>query len=180
MDVRVSLDKITKLPEADHAEIREMFKAIYPPEENTDWPGRHIEWVGSDWCARIRGESGELVSHVGIILREASYDGQPVLVGGVGGVGTHPVARRKGYAMLGIKKAVEFFSEEINVNFALLVCNPELVEYYSQLGWREFHGQLLVQQYGEQVEFTFNQVMTLGIGSEAPKTGVIDLGGPPW
>jgi GNAT superfamily N-acetyltransferase len=178
--VVISLDKITELSDADHAEIREMFKAVYPPEENADWPGRHIEWVGSDWCARVRGESGELVSHVGIILREASYDGQPVLVGGVGGVATHPAARRKGYATLGIKKAVEFFSEEVHVDCALLVCRPGLMEYYSQLGWREFDGQLLVRQHGELVEFTFNRVMTLGIGSEAPKTGVIDLQGPPW
>lgn len=179
MDVPVSLDKITELSEVDHAEIKELFKAIYPPEENADWPGRHIEWVGSDWCARVRGESGELVSHVGIILREASYDGQPVLVGGVGGVGTHPTARRRGYARVGIQKAVDFFTGNA-VDFALLVCKQELINYYSRLGWREFNGQLLVRQYGEQSEFTFNRVMTLGIGSEAPRTGVIDLNGPPW
>jgi predicted acetyltransferase len=157
-----------------------MFQAVYPPEEIEDWPGRHIEWAEFEWCARVWGDEGDLVSYVGIVLREASYDGQQVLVGGVGGVGTHPAARRRGYARMGLQKAVNFFSEEANVDFALLVCRAELIKYYSHLGWREFEGQLLVSQHGERVEFTFNRVMTLGIGSEAPIAGRIDLCGPPW
>jgi hypothetical protein len=39
---------------------------------------------------------------------------------------------------------------------------------------------MLVRQRGELVEFTFNRVMTLGIMSEAPIAGKIDLNGPPW
>ena len=53
MDVAVSLDKISKLSEVDLSAVREMFKAVYPPEEIGDWPGRHIEWAESEWCTRV-------------------------------------------------------------------------------------------------------------------------------
>ena len=94
VDVAVSLDKISKLSEVDLSAVREMFKAVYPPEEIGDWPGRHIEWAEFEWCARVWGYERELVSYIGIVLREASLDRRSVLVGGVGGVATHPEARR--------------------------------------------------------------------------------------
>lgn len=180
MEAETLLDRIADLSEAERAEVRDLSRAIYPPEEIEDWPGRHIEWSEFEWCVRVRDQDGELVSYVGMLVREASYDGREVLVGGVGGVGTHPAARRRGYAGIGLDRAVEFFSQEAGVDFALLVCRPELIKYYSHLGWQEFGGRLMVRQHGEQVEFTFNRVMTLGIRYMAPTTGVIDLTGPPW
>ena len=41
-------------------------------------------------------------------------------------------------------------------------------------------GRLLVRQWGETEEFTFNQVMTYPIRSSSAPEGVIDLLGPPW
>ncbi len=79
-----------------------------------------------------------------------------------------------------MQRAMEFFREQPGVAFAVLVCGPHLIGHYSRLGWREFAGRLLVRQYGEAVEFTFNRVMTFGIRSAAPQTGTIDLLGPPW
>jgi len=180
VDVIVALDRTAGLSEVDRAAVRVLFQSVYPPEETADWPGLHLEWAEFEWCARVWGDDGELASYVGILVREASYDGQPVLVGGVGGVGTHPAARRRGYAEKGLQRAVDFFHENSEVGFALLVCRTNLVPYYARLGWQEFGGQLLVRQRGERVEFTFNRVMTLGIGSEAPIVGTIDLYGPPW
>jgi ribosomal protein S18 acetylase RimI-like enzyme len=180
MEVEISLAKIADLSAGERTEIRDLSRAIYPPEEIEDWPGRHIEWAQFEWCARVRGEEGKLVSYVGILVREASLGGTPRLVGGIGGVGTHPAARRRGYAKAGIREAINFFREGVEVDFALLVCRPELIKYYFRLGWREFDGQLLVLQHGKLVDFTFNRVMTLGVRSKAPLTGSIDLGGLPW
>jgi GNAT superfamily N-acetyltransferase len=180
MEAETLLDRIADLSEAERAEVRDLSRAIYPPEEIEDWPGRHIEWSEFEWCVRVRDQAGKLASYVGVLVREASYDDRLVLVGGVGGVGTHPAARRRGYAGMGLNRAVEFFDQDAGVDFALLVCRPELIKYYFRHGWREFNGQLLVRQQGQQVEFTFNRVMTLGIRDKAPTTGIIDLNGPPW
>jgi hypothetical protein len=104
----------------------------------------------------------------------------PVLMGGVGGIKTHPVARRLGYAKMGLHRAIDFFHENSEIDFALLVCEKHLIPYYSRLGWQEFLGELLVRQHGQPGLFTFNHVMTLGIGAEAPSAGKIDLRGPAW
>jgi predicted acetyltransferase len=108
------------------------------------------------------------------------HDGRPVRIGGIGGVKTHPTARRHGYARQGLQRAGEFFHTQPDVAFALLVCRPHLIDYYSRLGWQEFNGRLLVRQHGAVAGFTFNRVMTCGVRSAGPVAGTIDLCGPPW
>jgi hypothetical protein len=129
---------------------------------------------------RLRSAEGTLLSYVGVYVREGECDGQPVRIGGIGNVKTHPNARGCGLAARGIQRAIEFFREQSRVAFALLVCEPQLLGYYSSQGWREFHGQLQVRQNGSATEFTPNRVMTFGIQSEGPIAGTIDLCGPPW
>jgi hypothetical protein len=89
-------------------------------------------------------------------------------------------ARGQGLAGLGIRRALQFFREQRSVDFALLVCEPSLLNYYTRLGWRQFAGQLLVRQHGVETEFTLNRVMTHGVRSEGPAAGTINLCGPPW
>jgi hypothetical protein len=174
-----TLDRVADLSEADRAAVQALSLAVYPPEESANWSGRQVEWATPVWCVRVRDEGGALASYVGVYLREAEYAGRPVLVGGVGNVKTHPTARRRGYAALGILRAVEFFDNQ-GADFALLVCDPPLLGYYARLGWREFGGRLLVRQGGAVCEFTHCRVMTLGVRSGGPTSGTIDLCGPPW
>jgi hypothetical protein len=68
----------------------------------------------------------------------------------------------------------------VDVEFALLVCEPDLIPFYERLGWRPFPGVLLVEQHGATVPFTFNRPMTLPVRQDAPPGGTIDLLGPPW
>jgi GNAT superfamily N-acetyltransferase len=176
----MTLDRIADLSDGDRGELRALSAAVYPPEESANWSGGKLEWSAAEWCVRVRDEDGALASYVGISLRDAQHDGRPVRVGGIGGVKTHPAARGRGLAARGMQRAVEFFREQPDVGFALLVCGPHLIEYYGGLGWREFGGRLLVRQYGATVEFTYNRVMTYGVRSAAPQDSTIDLLGPPW
>jgi RimJ/RimL family protein N-acetyltransferase/predicted N-acetyltransferase YhbS len=175
-----TLDRVADLSEADQERVRLLRLAVYPPEQFADWPGWHVEWSTPEWCVRVRDEQGTLLSYVGVYLREAQCDGRPVRIGGIGNVKTHPSARGQGLAALGVQRAIEFFREEQDVAFALLVCEPDVLGYYARLGWREFGGRLLVRQHGAAAEFTLSRVMTHAIHSEAPASGVIDLCGPPW
>ena len=175
----VTLDQMANFTDADYEERLRLSQAVYP-DLGADWPGRHLEWSAPEWCVRVRNSAGSLVSYVGIHFRDALVDGQSVKIGGVGNVKTRPDARRRGFASAGISRAVEFFHERSNIDFALLVCEPNLVGYYARLGWREFTGRSLVRQDGKIVEFTFNRVMTTGIQASSPVEGVIDLCGAPW
>jgi len=175
-----SLSRVSDLTAEEQAEIRDLSLIVYPPEEWADWPGRLIEWANHEWCVRTRDESGALVSYTGIVLRQITLDNAPMRIGGVGGIKTHPAARGRGYARMGIERALGFFDKQQDVSFALLVCEPHLLPYYSSLGWKEFHGRLLVTQHGKVADFTFNRIMTHPVHTEGPTAGIIDLCGAPW
>ena len=102
-----------------------------------------------------------------------------VAIGGVGGIATPPDHRGKGYAPLGMERAVDFLKDS-GAAFGLLVCRDELIGYYTRLGWRLFEGTMLNTQRGEPEVFTFNNVMVGDLNSPAPTAGVIDLRGPAW
>jgi hypothetical protein len=176
----MSLDRIADLSDGERAALRELGRAVYPPAEWADWPGHQIEWAAAEWCVRIWGEDGRLASYVGVGVRDAEHDGRPVRIGGVGGVKTHPDHRRRGHAGRGIRRAVEFFAAQPNIDFALLFCEPRLIDYYASLGWQEFAGRLLVRQRSAAEDFTFCRVMTHAVRLPGPTAGVIDLLGPPW
>lgn len=101
-------------------------------------------------------------------------------VGGIGGVKTNPASRGRGLATTAIRRALDFFREQGDVDFGLLVCEPGLVPFYERLGWRRFPGDLLVTQRQATVPFTFNLAMTTPVRLQEPLTGTIDLLGPPW
>jgi predicted acetyltransferase len=121
-----------------------------------------------------------LVSYAGLVVRSALFDGRPVRIGGIGGVKTHPAARRQGCAARAVRRAVAYFRERADITFGLLVCEPHLIDYYGRLGWQVFGGRLLVTQHGAPVEFTLNRVMVCGVQEAGPSAGTIDLAGPPW
>ena len=135
---------------------------------------------GPTYRVLVSDGDGRLVAHAGLLVRDVLANGQPVRVGGIGGVMTHPDMRRQGLAAAAMANAVEFFRHLGDVDFALLVCESHLLAYYAQIGWQPFGGRLIVRQWGEPEEFTFNQVMTYPIRSASTPEGVIDLLGPPW
>ena len=180
MNAAVSMKPIADWTDIERATLRELSQTVYPPEEASAWPGRELDWTAAEWGIRVVNSEGELVSFTGVVLRQVKIDGRSVWIGGVGGVKTHPAARRRGYAAIGLQRAMEFFHEQPDVEFALLVCEPELIEYYSRLGWKQFKGRLLTMQKGETEEFTFDRVMVIDVRSAGPMKGTLDLQGPPW
>jgi hypothetical protein len=175
----LTLHPIADLCDGERADLAALSRAVYPPEVAANWPGRHLEWAAPEFGVFVRAD-GELVAYVGIVLRSAFHDGRPVRVGGIGGVKTHPAVRRRGFAAAGLRRAVEFFREQPDIGFGVLVCSPDLLGYYGRLGWEEFTGRLLVAQRGVPAEFTFNRVMVCPVREAAPATGTIDLAGTPW
>jgi GNAT superfamily N-acetyltransferase len=176
---RAIFSRTAELSDSERDAVRQLSLAVYPPEAIAAWPGRHIEWSSPESCVRVFAEDA-LASYVGVYVREGRCDGHPVRIGGVGNVKTHPAARRRGLAAVGIRRVLAFFHDEAAVHFALLVCEPRLLGYYGGLGWREFAGRLFIRQHGETSQFMLDRVMIHPVQSEAPASGDIDLCGPPW
>src|SRR5262245_66613823 len=95
------------LSDDGRADLAALERAVYPPEESATWPGRQLEWAAPESGVFLRTADGGLVSFVGIHVRSALHDGRPVQVGGIGGVETHPAARRPGMVDLGCAGELE-------------------------------------------------------------------------
>ena len=178
--MRWKLRHVADLTEREQAALHTLSLAVYPPEVASTWPGRAIEWAPHQWCVIGWDADGASVCYVGAVLREARWNDRAVRVGGIGGVKTHPASRGRGFATTAIQQALDFFREQGDVDFGLLVCEPGLVPFYERLGWRRFPGELLVAQRRATVPFTFNLAMTTHVRLQESLGGKIDLLGPPW
>jgi aminoglycoside 2'-N-acetyltransferase I len=176
---RINLHKIADLTDNETIIRRALAKAVYPPESVANWPGRSIEWTPAQWCIMYWGDEDEALSHTGIIIREGKADQKSVKIGGIGGVMTHPQARKQGLASQVIERAFEFFLQQ-EVDFALLVCEPPLITIYEKMGWQAYKGDLLVTQQQKPCKFTFNMPMVRSVRTDISTSNVIDLLGPPW
>ena len=178
--MRIDITRADALAPADRDALRALTAAVYPPNPSATLAEPPVAWAQATWNLRIWDDAGTLVSHVGLLTRDALVDDLPVRIGGIGGVKTHPAARGGGYASAGLREAVRFFAEEARVAFALLVCLPPTVPFYERLGWRRFDGTLLVEQPEGTVAFTANLPLVLPIDAPAPTDGTINLCGEPW
>lgn len=175
----IKLYRSADLSAAEAAALRVCSSAVYPPEVLANLPSRAIEWTPAQWRVLVWDDDDRVLCHVGIVLRQGKTGDHPALIGGIGGVMTHPDARGQGHATHAIKRALAFIAEQ-RADFALLVCKPELVALYEKMGWRLYKEPLMVTQRGEQQTFTFNVPMVHSVHAGGPPQGTIDLAGPPW
>jgi aminoglycoside 2'-N-acetyltransferase I len=179
--MKSSVRPLTELTNDERAALHDLNTAVYPPEVVAAWPGRSIEWAILQWSVIVWDDVvRRAVAHAGIVIRHALWNDCRVKVGGVGSVMTHPDFRARGYARTAVDRVIEFFRERDDVDFALLVCKPSLIPLYERLGWTTFSGDLLVDQHGKSVKFTFNVPMTRSIRLTDELGGAINLLGPPW
>src|ERR1051325_5495185 len=80
--------------------------AVYPPDVLAALPGTQFTWATPQWSILVWDED-ELVSRVGLLTREVLSNGTTKLIGGVGGVMTHPKKQGKGYASYGMREATK-------------------------------------------------------------------------
>lgn len=178
--MRIDRTCVAGLTRSERDELRALTKAVYPPEPAVAASDPPVTWAPTAWSIRVRDDDGRLVSHVGVLTREATVDDVPTMIGGIGGVKTHPEARGRGYAAAAMRAAAAFCTDDLGVAFVLLVCLPPTVPYYERLGWRRFRGTLLALQPGGTISFTTNLPMVLPARAAAPPGGTINLRGHPW
>jgi aminoglycoside 2'-N-acetyltransferase I len=178
--MRIDLKSAAMLDDDERAALRALTAAVYPPDVVAASPGRHVQWASPDYSVLVFTPEGELVSHVGILVRAGTLDGVAVKMGGVGGVKTHPRAQGRGYASAGLRRAASALHDDHQVAFSLLVCQEHLLPFYSRLGWVPFSGCLMVEQPTGPTVFAINRAMVLSGMSAAPRDGLIDLKGLPW
>lgn len=138
-----------------------------------------FDWAQPQWHVMVYAE-GEPVSHVGVIRRDCTMDGQPFPLSGICSVMTPEVHRKKGYAVIGMQRAHDFMREELDAPFSLLVTKPYLIAYYTRLGWQHVTTPMIVD-LPDGSKFTWEEVIMVLPFTDMPwPTGTLDLCGWPW
>jgi len=143
-----------------------------------DAPEREFEWSEPDWRVLVWAD-GQVVSQVAILERVGRVAGQPVKLGGVGGVIALPDWRGRGFTSAALRRTAAFMCQELRVEFGLLVCEEDVVAFYERLGWRVAEGPLTFDQSGGKATWPA-AAMVLPCGGREWPEGVIDLCGRPW
>lgn len=112
--------------------------------------------------------------------------GQPVPVGGLGGVYTQPAARGHGYAAQALQAALAFCQERLPAAAGLLFCLPPLIPYYQQQGWQVMTGPVMYRDpAGIAHPFTGGMTAMLyplnrSLSPVITPAAALDLNGLPW
>lgn len=148
-------------------------KNIFSGDDNT------IEWVPQiDWRVLLF-ENNILISNIEIIERNALVGNTKVKFGGIGGVGTLPEFRGRGFASIALKHATDFMFEKLQVDFGLLLTGSDSVPFYEKSGWSVCHNPLYFDQSTGKVLFD-DVPMYLPNKNRTWPDGAVDLCGLPW
>jgi len=121
---------------------------------------------------------GTAVSHVGVLKHVVSVDGEPVIVGGVGGVVTVPEEQKRGHARELMQHATRLL-KEWRVDAGLLFCLKRIVPYYELQGWRVVEQPVLIKQPAGEITSPL-EVMVLTFGGRLWPDGKVKLNSLPW
>jgi aminoglycoside 2'-N-acetyltransferase I len=158
--------------------VEPLERVVYPPDVLNAVIWREVEWANANVRVLIRDNSGTVVTHVGIYIREGLHEGLPVRIGGIGGVMTAPTVRCRGYASRALDRATGYMAD-LDADFGLLFCEPHNDRFYDDRRWHAFRGTVLAVQDAATQAFTLMGARILSLKC-APQGGVIDLKGLPW
>jgi hypothetical protein len=139
--------------------------------------GLALVWAGKQrtLTAVFEGRPG---ASAGWLLRDMTFDGSPRRAAGLGGVLVHPVPRGQGIARTVISVAVEH-ARAAGAETVILLCRPDLVAFYTQLGWSRLTVPVTVRQPGGARTSPLTTMIYDLAGLPHPTVGV-DLRGLPF
>jgi GNAT superfamily N-acetyltransferase len=173
-DITITLRARSDLSPTERAEVDALFAAAFA--DGVD----DLAWATSEWYVLVRDLDGVLTSMIEILERTVTVDSQPVRVGGIGGVGTHPDYRRLGHSTAALRVAADFLRENLAVPFGLLVTGEEEIPFYGRLGWRVIAGAVTFDQPGDRIFVSDGVNMVLPLGPDPWPSGPVHLCGLPW
>ncbi len=171
--LRIAIQRLADFPEADRRAIDEIDRQAFTGED------MGLTWSTPEWYVTGRLE-GQIVSIVGILVRDCLLDGQPLRLAGISGVATLPQFQRRGFASTLMRAAGDFMREQIDARFALLLCAPTTMPIYARVGWQVIQGPMRFSQ-PDGCRHSFEEIlMVLPLHDTPWPGGTIDLCGLPW
>lgn len=176
----IDLKAAAEMSAAETEQLRALTAVVYPPAPDAEPAPAPRQWAAPQWHFLLRNNERDLVSHVGVLTRQVFCDDSQMLIGGIGGVQTHPEWRGKGYAGAGLRRALEFLQRDLALDLSLLFCGPHMRAYYQGFGFQLFAGATYVWQDGAKYLFPPGEVMLRSAGQAWSRCAQLDLRGLPW
>ena len=155
--------------------VQESSKRAFAGYDAAYWG--QFEWAEAHW--HVFGMlAGRPVSYAEFTLCDAMTDDKRTAILGLVGLGTAPDHQGRGFATK-LMAAVREYRGKERAGLGLLVCDSDLVGFYEKCGWREFAGELLVCNHGEELVWPKRSTVLLRDLSH-PLPARIDLCGPPF
>jgi GNAT superfamily N-acetyltransferase len=174
----ISIRSSKSLTPAEQQEIDGLDKLAFYEEGGEDY-NHDIQWIEESDYHVLGYVDGTLVSQVILSSQHILAGSQSLYIAGVGGVGTHPSWRRRGFARRLLKAAEDLIRSEGSYDFAMLFCDPKMIPYYASCGYIQVLNPIFIIQRGQRVEFDDHQ-MVLPISGKPWPEGVVDIPGRPW
>jgi aminoglycoside 2'-N-acetyltransferase I len=172
MEPSVNIKAVKNLTPEEQDEVYRLLSVVYEADIST-WT-----WSQDDWRVWVQVDH-RIVAHVAITERTCLVNRQPVKVGGIGGVGTHPDWRKQGLASLAMQKTADFLVHQLKADFGVLFCANEMVPYYQRLGWRMIDSPVYFEEEGEKMLCDCPVMYLPGTQPYWP-WGEVEIGGRLW
>jgi hypothetical protein len=137
-----------------------------------------FQWADPDWYVLALSGS-RLIGRVGIVQRKVFVSGGLIEIAGISGVVTDIEWRRTGIASDMLQAAAAFVSNQLKINFCLLLCRSEVAPVYKKLGWKIIGGPTIFDQPSGKAVYP-RLTMILEAGEKPWPKGPVDLCGLPW
>jgi GNAT superfamily N-acetyltransferase len=173
-EIAVTLLRRADLAPAEQAEVDALYAVLFGEDDEG------LAWARGEWYVLVHTADGVLSSMVEILERTVTVDGQPVRVGGIGGVGTYPEYRLRGHSTAALRVAADFLRDSLRVPFGLLITGDEEVPFYARLGWRAIPGPVTLDQPDGRILPHYGVNMVLPLGPDPWPSGPVHLCGLPW
>jgi GNAT superfamily N-acetyltransferase len=168
--------------EASRDAAKPLLIAVWPPDGYAALPNG-ARRADPDFRILIETVDDGVVCHAGIFRRTGFWKGRKVNIGGVGSLATSPGHRKRGYAGLALRAAVQTFRDEEVVDFGLLFSEADCAGFFETRGWHKFEGGIQTEQDGERARLdALSNSLTPYVFDlrNGPREGVIDIRGLPW
>lgn len=172
-EVTVHIRKACELEPGEQKTVEDMVRRVFRDE-----PFGDMVWIEVDWKVVVY-LGGVLASHVEIVDHTVSVGGQPVRVGGIGGVATLPECRGLGLASKAMSAATDFMRDKLKLEFGLLVCSERRRSFYESMSWQAITEPVYYDQPSGKVK-NEGITMSLSLSGKPWPTGVVDFCGYPW
>lgn len=115
---------------------------------------KQYEWaIGGDFNVLLNVED-HFAGFVGLMKREAAFDGERKWIAGVRGLVVDRQWRHKGLGQVLMREAHKVIFRTLKANYGFLLCPRELEPFYSSLAWQPIPCRVYVESKNLRVPWT--------------------------